>query len=48
MDAVSGINLMYAKTLRAMHISLEFLKPTDCSFHGIVPEEKTTHWVESH
>jgi hypothetical protein len=21
-----------------MHISLEFLKPTDCSFHGIVPE----------
>jgi hypothetical protein len=33
----SGINLIYAKTLRAMHISLEFLKPTDCSFHGIVP-----------
>jgi hypothetical protein len=20
-----------------MHISLEFLKPTDCSFHGIIP-----------
>jgi hypothetical protein len=37
MDAGSGINLIYAKTLRAMHISLEFLKPTDCSFHGIVP-----------
>jgi hypothetical protein len=37
MDTGSGINLMYAKTLRAMHISLEFLKPTDCSFHGIVP-----------
>jgi hypothetical protein len=36
MDARSGINLIYAKTLRAMHISLEFLKPTDCSFHGIV------------
>jgi hypothetical protein len=35
--AGSGINLIYAKTLRAMHISLEFLKPTDCSFHGIVP-----------
>jgi hypothetical protein len=35
MDAGSGINLIYAKTLRAMHISLEFLKPTDCSFHGI-------------
>jgi hypothetical protein len=37
MDAGSGMNLIYAKTLRAMHISLEFLKPTDCSFHGIVP-----------
>jgi hypothetical protein len=36
MDAGSGINLIYAKTLRAMHISLEFSKPTDCSFHGIV------------
>jgi hypothetical protein len=37
MDAGSGINLIYAKTLRAMHISLEFLKPTDCSLNGIVP-----------
>jgi hypothetical protein len=37
MDAGSRINLIYAKTLRAMHISLEFLKPTDYSFHGIVP-----------
>jgi hypothetical protein len=37
MDARSRINLIYAKTLRAMHISLEFLKPTDCSFQGIVP-----------
>jgi hypothetical protein len=36
MDAGSRINLIYAKTLRAMHISLEFLKPTDCSFHGDV------------
>jgi hypothetical protein len=31
MDVGSGI-----KTLRAMHISLEFLKLTDCSFHGII------------
>jgi hypothetical protein len=37
MDAGSGINLIYAKMLREMRISLEFLKPTDCSFHGIVP-----------
>jgi hypothetical protein len=37
MDVGNGINLIYAKTLRAMHISLEFLKLTDCSFYGIVP-----------
>jgi hypothetical protein len=37
MDAGSGINLIYARTLKAMCISLTNLKPTDCSFHGIVP-----------
>jgi hypothetical protein len=37
MDAGSSINLIYAKTLRAMRISLEFLKPTNCSFHRIIP-----------
>jgi hypothetical protein len=37
MDAGSGINLIYARTLKAVCISLESLKPTDCSFHGIVP-----------
>jgi hypothetical protein len=37
MDAGSGINLIYARTLKAMCISLGNLKPTDCSFHGIVP-----------
>jgi hypothetical protein len=36
MDAGSGINLIYARTLKAICISLESLKPTDCSFHGIV------------
>jgi hypothetical protein len=37
MDAGSGINLIYAKTLKAMCISLTSLKLTDCSFHRIVP-----------
>jgi hypothetical protein len=37
MDTGSGINLIYTKILRAMLISLEFLKPTDCFFHGTVP-----------
>jgi hypothetical protein len=37
MDAGNGINLIYVRTLKAMNISLEWLKPTDCSFHGTVP-----------
>jgi hypothetical protein len=37
MDTGSGINLIYARALKAMNITLEWLKPTDCSFHGIVP-----------
>jgi hypothetical protein len=37
MDAGSGINLIYVRTQKAMSISLEWLKPPDCSFHGIVP-----------
>jgi hypothetical protein len=37
MDAGSGINLIYVRTLKAMSISLEWLKPTYCSFHAIVP-----------
>jgi hypothetical protein len=36
-DAGSGINLIYTGTLKAMSISLECLKPTDCSFYKIVP-----------
>jgi hypothetical protein len=37
MDAGSSINLIYIRTLKAMSILLEWLKPTYCSFHGIVP-----------
>jgi hypothetical protein len=37
MDAGNGINLIYERTLKAINISLEWLRPTDCSFHGIVP-----------
>jgi hypothetical protein len=37
MDLRSGINLIYARTLKGMNISLNFLQPTDYSFHEIVP-----------
>jgi hypothetical protein len=33
-DAGSGINLIYVRTLKAMSIPLEWLKPTDCLFMG--------------
>jgi hypothetical protein len=36
MDAGSGINLIYARTLKAMNISIEWLQPTYCAFHKIV------------
>jgi hypothetical protein len=37
MDAGSGINLICARTLKAMNISLNLLQTTYFSFHGIVP-----------
>jgi hypothetical protein len=43
MDASSGINLIYVRTLKAMNISLDWLQPTDCSFHGIVLEAQITY-----
>jgi hypothetical protein len=43
MDAESGINLIYARTLKAMCISLTSLKPTDCFFHGIVSGAANYH-----
>jgi hypothetical protein len=36
LDAGSAINLIYAKTLRAMNISLTNLVPSEIGFHGIV------------
>jgi hypothetical protein len=33
----SAINLIYAKTLRAMNISVTNLVPSEIGFHGIVP-----------
>ena len=37
MDGGSGINLIFANTLRAMNRSLTNLAASDTSFHGIVP-----------
>jgi hypothetical protein len=47
-DAESGINLIYAKTLRAMNISLTNLVASDTSFHGIALESRISPWVRLH
>jgi hypothetical protein len=41
MDGGSGINLIYANTLRKMKFPLENLLPSETSFHGIVPGKPT-------
>jgi hypothetical protein len=45
MDAGSGINLIYTKTLQAMHISLEFLCRQIVISMESYPEAQNTHWV---
>ena len=37
MDGGSGLNLLFANTLRAMGIAPEALSPSDTVFHGIIP-----------
>ena len=37
MDGGSGINLIFASTLRVMNRSLTNLAPSDTTFHGIAP-----------
>jgi hypothetical protein len=39
MDDGSGINLIFASTLRAINRSMTNLIPSDTSFHDIVPEK---------
>ena len=40
MDGGSGINLIFASTLRAMNLSTTNLAASEISFHGIVPGEQ--------
>ena len=37
MDGGSGINIVFANTLRKMNMSLDNLKQSENTFHGIVP-----------
>ena len=39
MDGGSGLNLLFASTLRAMNIATAALSASDTAFHGIIPTE---------
>src|SRR3954453_10872043 len=39
MDGGSGLNLLFASTLRAMNIATAALSTSDTAFHGIIPTE---------
>jgi hypothetical protein len=40
MDGGSSLNIMYAHTLELMGISLDKLRPSKLSFHGIAPGKR--------
>ena len=37
MDGGSGLNLLFANTMRAMGLTVDMLKESDTGFHGIIP-----------
>jgi hypothetical protein len=37
MDGGSGLNLLFASTMRAMGLTVDMLKESDTGFHGIIP-----------
>jgi hypothetical protein len=37
MDGGSGLNLLFASTMKAMRLSADMLKESDTGFHGIIP-----------
>ena len=40
MDGGSGLNILYAKTLKGMGILMSRLNSSNMSFHGVIPEKK--------
>jgi hypothetical protein len=39
MDGGSGLNLLFARTMKAMELSVDMLKESDTGFHGIIPTQ---------
>ena len=40
MDGGSGLNILYAETLKGMGISMSRLSESNMSFHGVIPGKK--------
>ena len=40
MDGGSGINILYASTMRSMNTPMSRLQTSHLEFHGIIPEKK--------
>ena len=40
MDGGSGLNILYAETLKGMGIPMSRLSTSNMSFHGVIPEKK--------
>ena len=40
MDGGSGLNILYAKTLKGMGIPMSKLSESNMSFHGVIPGKK--------
>jgi hypothetical protein len=52
MDGGSGLNLLFASTMRAMGLTVDMLRESDTGFHGIIPTRPAyslgkSHWTWS-
>ena len=43
MDGGSGLNILYAETLKGMGILMSKLSETNMSFHGVIPSWENRH-----
>jgi hypothetical protein len=47
MDGGSGLNLLFASTVKAMGITTDMLQESDTGFHGIVPTLTCQHTLSA-
>ena len=47
MDGGSGLNILYAETLKGMGIPMSKLSESNMSFHGVIPSRRLSHSAKS-